>query len=56
MRMRGIGAVFLAICVILAVLLLARVATIVVSSLIFAAALVICGVLASRWPRHSAHK
>jgi hypothetical protein len=54
--MRRIGAVSLAICVILAVLLPPRVVTIVVSSLIFAVALVVCGVLTSRWHRHSAHK
>ena len=53
MRMSWIGVVFLTICVVLAVLLLTGVVTVVVSSLIFAVALVMCGVVASRWLRHS---
>ena len=45
------GAVFLAICVILAVLLLTGVITIMVSGVIFAVALAGCATLASGWPR-----
>lgn len=56
MRIRVVGAVFLAICVILAVLLLARLATYLVSGLIFAVVLVVSAALATHWVRRSAHR
>ena len=43
--------VLLATCVILAVLLLTRVLTILISCLIFALALMACGTLLARWRR-----
>ena len=51
MSMSRFGKVFAAVCVVLAVLLLARFISIVVSGALFAVALVACGVLAARSSR-----
>jgi len=56
MRKSIFGFVFLAVCAILALFLLSHVISVVVSSLVFALALVACGLLASRWHRHTAHQ
>jgi thiol:disulfide interchange protein len=50
------GVVFLAVCVILALLLVSRVISVVVSGLVFAVALTACGLLASRWYGRSARR
>ncbi len=56
MRKSIFGFVFLAVCVILALFLVSHVLSLVVSTLVFAVALVACGLLASRWHRHSVHR
>ena len=56
MRKNIFRGVFLAACVILALLLLSRVISVILGALIFAAVLVACGLLVSRWSGHSAHR